>query len=195
VNRSPRPVPPLGLPTPDEVAREFGAPLMTFVEQPHLAEWWINAEREGAAITSAAILYWYVEQPVRPVARDMLWETVRTSRGIPQGSLAAATAAHLEHVVRNTVIAPEHMQLDEWMTWKPTPAAREVRDTMLWVNGTRQRAVRIEFEDHVGYGTLVGSSTVTIAGDRGRIDRLDLALVDRAVEGVRTRPLPVQAPA
>ena len=174
------PVQPPALPSPDEVAAQFGAPLFTFVAQPRLAEWAINAERTDETTDAVAVLYWYFDDPHAPAYRDSLWEAVRTARPRdPQPSLAEATARHLEHVIRNVGGRPEHMSLEEWMRWNPLPAVHDVRDTTLVVNGAHRPAVTIELPRWVGYGTIIGDSTVTIAGDRAKLDTIDLALVER----------------
>ncbi len=174
------PAEPPRLPSPDEIAQELGPPLFTFVAQPRLAEWAINARREGGRIRSASVLYWFFADPADRAFGDTLWEAVRTSLPAePPVPLAEATARHLEDVIRRVGGRPEEMSLEEWMRWDPMPRVADVTEASLVVGGRRQPAVAIEQRRFLAFGTIVRDRTVTIAGERAKLELLDLSLVDR----------------
>jgi hypothetical protein len=169
---------PQGAVTADDVIRQFGAPVFTFVDQSHLAESGATGSRVDGVLTQVAVSYWHFDDPMVRVPRLSLWEAVRTVRD-PQQSLAELTAKHLEHAIRSTGERPEDMTLERWMQWDPIPRVRDVRDISLIVNGKPVRAVTIEHPSFVGYGTVVGASSVTIVVPRDVLATVEVALTLR----------------
>jgi len=169
---------PPSLPSADDIARDFGSTIYTFVDQPNVAESGATATRSGGRVTDVSLLYWYFPDPAVRVPRATLWDAVRTTRE-PAASLAQLTARHLEYLLRTSGDRPEDMSLEEWMRWDPVPRVRDVGDTTLIVNGRTVRAVSIAHSRFVGYGTVVGTSAVTIA--------LPVEVADSIVLSLRSR--------
>ncbi len=164
----------------DEIGREFGSTIYAFVEQSNIAESGATATRVGDRITDVALTYWYFPDPAERIPRATLWDAVRTTRE-PTASLAQLTAHHLEQLVRSTGERPEDMSLEEWIRWDPIPHVRDVGDSALIVNGSSVRAVTIEHSRFVGFGTIVGTSAVTIALPADVADSIVLSLRSRAI--------------